>query len=165
MAEGRLVPMETTMVIVKKAMLERAQEEQNKTKFLITGFPRSLQQAKVFEMEVKKPMAVLYLECSENVMHQRLMKSNTFKGAAHMSKQTHTDTFHQRYKTFEENTLPVIKEYEQQGLVSSLPPQIPFPGCRRSGATRRHLRRQVIHWPMGGAGVKDLGHGLPRSRV
>ncbi len=113
---------------MKKAMLHCAQDEGAK-RFLVTGFPRSIQQAEAFELEVKKPMAVICLDVSEKVMQARLMKSNTFKGAAHMTRQTHAETFQQRFQTYKDNTIPVIELFEHQGLVRAAPffPPLPSP--------------------------------------
>mmetsp|Transcript_8209 Transcript_8209/g.23570 ORF Transcript_8209/g.23570 Transcript_8209/m.23570 type:complete len:1068 (-) Transcript_8209:65-3268(-) len=113
MAEGKLVPMETTLVIIKKAMLEKAHDEGAK-RFLITGFPRSLHQAEVFEKEVKKPMAVIFLDLPEDVMSRRLSKSSTSKNL--LAKEQQEVEFHKRYQTFTENSLPVITCYEKQNL-------------------------------------------------
>lgn len=105
MAQGKLVPMEAILVIVKKAMLEKASET-GQNSFIIDGFPRSVRQAEVFELEVKRPMAVIYLDCSESTMEKRV------KALGHH----HADSFKKRHTTFVENSGPVLAAYEEQGL-------------------------------------------------
>jgi adenylate kinase family enzyme len=48
MKEGKLVPMETTIALLKDAMLKS-----DKKTFLIDGFPRALDQAHAFEKQVR----------------------------------------------------------------------------------------------------------------
>lgn len=47
MKEGKLVPLEVTLTL-----LENAMNNSNKTRFLIDGFPRAIDQAKAFEKKV-----------------------------------------------------------------------------------------------------------------
>jgi len=103
MAQGKLVPMETILVIVKKAMLEKAAETGRKD-FVIDGFPRSVRQAEVFELEVKRPMAVIYLDCDEHTMEQRTRALG------------HSETFKKSHATFKETSGSVLEAYEAQGL-------------------------------------------------
>ena len=49
MKEGKLVPMETTIKLLKDAMLNCDSKV-----FLVDGFPRALDQAETFEKEVRR---------------------------------------------------------------------------------------------------------------
>ena len=49
-------------------------KKSDKNKFLIDGFPRQMDQALAFEQEVCKASKVLYFECPDQVMINRLMK-------------------------------------------------------------------------------------------
>lgn len=49
--DGLIVPMEVTIVLLENAMKD-AMKKQNKTRFLIDGFPRKLDQAVKFEEAV-----------------------------------------------------------------------------------------------------------------
>eukprot|EP00951_Prasinocladus_malaysianus_P015506 scaffold118992_cov36-Prasinocladus_malaysianus.AAC.3 len=114
-------------VIIKKAMLEAAQEVGAK-RFIIDGFPRSAHQAEVFEMEVKRPMAVLHLNCSEETMVKRLSHLGESQRCLYKPGDTLSSSRHlmypgcmpPRYATYLESTLPVIETYEKQGLAFTI---------------------------------------------
>lgn len=66
MKEGKLVPTEVTVKLLRQAM-----QESSNDKFLIDGFPRAIDQAETFEKDVKPPALVLFFDCPEvsfNVM-------------------------------------------------------------------------------------------------
>merc|ERR1719421_2275275 len=67
MQAGSLVPDEVTMELLKKAMLKH----QDTNRFLLDGFPRSLQQAKRFEQEIAEAAFVLYFDASHDTMKSR----------------------------------------------------------------------------------------------
>ena len=69
MKEGKLVPSRVTIGLLKKAIATS-----DGTKFLIDGFPRALDQAEMFEEEVCACKLVLFFDCPQNVMQERLMK-------------------------------------------------------------------------------------------
>ena len=60
MKEGKLVPTEVTVRLLRQAM-----QSSSNDKFLIDGFPRALDQAETFEQEVKPPELVLFFDCPE----------------------------------------------------------------------------------------------------
>lgn len=60
MREGKLVPTELTVRLLRAAMQRNAA-----TKFLIDGFPRALDQAHLFEQDIKPPDLVIYLDCPQ----------------------------------------------------------------------------------------------------
>ncbi len=60
MKEGKLVPTEVTVRLLRQAM-----QSSSNHKFLIDGFPRALDQAETFEQEVKPPELVLFFDCPE----------------------------------------------------------------------------------------------------
>ena len=60
MKEGKLVPTEVTVRLLREAMQKSSNE-----KFLIDGFPRAIDQAETFEKNVKPPELVLFFDCPE----------------------------------------------------------------------------------------------------
>jgi UMP-CMP kinase len=58
-----LVPDSITLALLRNAMQQSAKGGQ--TKFLIDGYPRSLEQAKMFEAQVAPVSFVLYLHASD----------------------------------------------------------------------------------------------------
>lgn len=87
--DGKIVPMEVTIALLRNAiehtLKERESSETNgwgngKGRFLIDGFPRKMDQAIKFEQTVFPAQAVLYLECTEEVMLQRLLHRGETSG-------------------------------------------------------------------------------------
>ncbi|KAF5829811.1 adenylate kinase-domain-containing protein [Dunaliella salina] len=116
MREGKLVPLETTLGLLKKAMTEK----QGKC-FLIDGFPRAQDQATKFEEEVGLPGAVLFFDCPEEEMEKRLLKRGETSGRA----DDNAEAIKKRFKTFVEESKPVQGHYEAKGLakvISAVPP-------------------------------------------
>ena len=60
MKEGKLVPTEVTVKLLRRAM-----QASSNDKFLIDGFPRAIDQAETFERDVKPPALVLFFDCPE----------------------------------------------------------------------------------------------------
>ncbi len=61
-------------------LLHQAMQQSSKTKFLIDGFPRKMDQALKFEQEVCPTSLVLFFDCPEDVMLQRLLKRGETSG-------------------------------------------------------------------------------------
>ena len=68
MKEGKLVPTEVTVKLLRKAM-----QASSNDKFLIDGFPRAIDQAETFERDVKPPALVLFFDCPEVGWHPPAM--------------------------------------------------------------------------------------------
>ena len=121
MKEGKLVPLETTLALLQSAMLKSP-----KKTFLIDGFPRAMEQATRFEEEIQPCTAVLYFECSEEVMVKRLAERGKTSGRA----DDNEETIRKRLVTFREMSEPVAKFYEAQSkcvrLSGEEPPEIIF---------------------------------------
>eukprot|EP00200_Dunaliella_tertiolecta_P017710 CAMPEP_0202422792 /NCGR_PEP_ID=MMETSP1128-20130828/51042_1 /ASSEMBLY_ACC=CAM_ASM_000463 /TAXON_ID=3047 /ORGANISM="Dunaliella tertiolecta, Strain CCMP1320" /LENGTH=515 /DNA_ID=CAMNT_0049030867 /DNA_START=35 /DNA_END=1582 /DNA_ORIENTATION=- len=116
MKEGKLVPLETTIGLLKKAMAE----QQGKC-FLIDGFPRAQNQATKFEEDIGLPGAVLFFDCPEEEMEKRLLKRGETSGRS----DDNTEAIKKRFKTFVEESKPVQGYYEAKGLakvISAVPP-------------------------------------------
>jgi adenylate kinase family enzyme len=106
MKEGKLVPMEVTIRLLKEAMIA----SRGKT-FLIDGFPRAWDQAECFESSIQPCSAVLFFDCSEEVMRARLLKRGETSGRA----DDNEATIVKRFRTFVEQSKPVVDEYKTQG--------------------------------------------------
>jgi adenylate kinase family enzyme len=128
MKEGKLVPVEVTIGLLKDAML--ASEA---SVFLIDGFPRALDQAEVFQKQVRSatstahadgiPMGsvrrtwcvqikpcdmVLAFDCPEDVMRERLLARGATSGRA----DDNEETIVKRFRTFVEQSKPVIEHFK-----------------------------------------------------
>ncbi|KAI8061578.1 adenylate kinase-domain-containing protein [Gongronella butleri] len=113
--EGLIVPMEVTIALLEQAMRE-AMAKDNKHRFLIDGFPRKLDQAVKFEETVVPSQVVLYFECPEQVMLERLLKRGESSGRA----DDNIESIKKRFRVFKETSYPVIETYEKQNKVKTV---------------------------------------------
>jgi adenylate kinase family enzyme len=106
MKEGKLVPMETTISLLKNALVASGGNI-----FLIDGFPRALDQAHAFESAIQPCETVLFFDCSEEVMRERLMERGKTSGRA----DDNEETIVKRFRTFVEQSKPVVEEFKAKG--------------------------------------------------
>ncbi|KAJ3037547.1 bifunctional uridylate/adenylate kinase [Rhizophlyctis rosea] len=109
--EGRIVPQEITIALLHKAM-----KESDKSRFLIDGFPRQMDQALTFERVVCPAKLVLFFDCTEEVMLQRLLKRGETSGRA----DDNIESIKKRFKTFVETSMPVVDYFDKQGKVRKI---------------------------------------------
>ncbi|XP_065829208.1 adenylate kinase isoenzyme 5-like isoform X2 [Oscarella lobularis] len=112
MKEGKLVPMEVIVALLKSAILKH----EGSTGFLIDGFPRETSQAAEFESQLTECQLVLSYECSEEVMTKRLLERGKTSGRA----DDNEETIRKRFKTFRESTMPVLNLYEEKGQLKKI---------------------------------------------
>jgi len=110
--EGTIVPMEVTVKLLENAMKD-AKEKDNKSLFLIDGFPRKLDQAHAFEKSVVPSKFTLFFDCPEDVMQERLLNRGKTSGRA----DDNLESIKKRFRTFVETSMPVVDEFESQGKV------------------------------------------------
>ncbi|KAF2630841.1 UMP-CMP kinase-like protein [Macroventuria anomochaeta] len=110
--EGTIVPMEVTIQLLENAM-KKAMETENKSLFLIDGFPRKLDQAHAFERSVVPSKFTLFFDASEEVMLERLLRRGETSGRA----DDNIESIKKRFKTFVDTSMPVVDEFEKQGRV------------------------------------------------
>ncbi|CAG8517532.1 16050_t:CDS:2 [Funneliformis caledonium] len=110
--EGKIVPMEITIGLLEKALIES-----DSNRFLIDGFPRQLDQAFAFEKDVIEATCILFFDCPEEVMLQRLLKRGETSGRSDDNR----ETIMKRFKTFIETSYPVVEHYRKFGKVHTIP--------------------------------------------
>ncbi|KAJ3208626.1 hypothetical protein HDU67_006622 [Dinochytrium kinnereticum] len=118
MKEGKIVPMSIMIGLLKKEMLERI----DTPGFLIDGFPRALDQAFEFERVIGKCKTVLYFSCPLNILEQRLLERGKTSGRA----DDNIETIKKRFKTFEEQSMPVVDFYSVDGRVVQISSTAPI---------------------------------------
>jgi UMP-CMP kinase len=115
--EGKIVPMEVTVALLSNAMAESLATNPppagSKARFLIDGFPRKLDQAVFFEATVCPSELVLFLDCPEEVMEQRLLKRGETSGRD----DDNAESIRKRFRTFVETSMPVVDDFEKKGKV------------------------------------------------
>ncbi|RAO73950.1 uncharacterized protein BHQ10_009962 [Talaromyces amestolkiae] len=117
--EGTIVPMEVTVALLSNAMASILEQNSSKTtpaRFLIDGFPRQIDQAHFFEETVCVSKLVLFLVCPEEVMLGRLLKRGETSGRD----DDNIESIRKRFRTFEQTSMPVVREFEEKGKVISV---------------------------------------------
>lgn len=109
--EGKIVPSEITI-----GLLENAMKASGAKRFLVDGFPRKMDQALEFERSVCECKFVLFFDCPEQVMEQRLLKRGETSGRS----DDNLETIRKRFKTFIDTSMPVVDHYEKEGKVRKL---------------------------------------------
>lgn len=111
---GLIVPMEVTVKLLENAMTDAlAKKGAKQGRFLIDGFPRKLDQAYKFEDTVCPAKLVLFFDCPEKVMEERLLERGKTSGRA----DDNAESIRKRFRTFIETSMPVVDYYEKQGKV------------------------------------------------
>ncbi len=106
--EGKIVPGEITINLLKNAI-----SSCNAEGVLIDGFPRKLAQAGAFEKDVSDFEFVLFMDCPEKVMEERLLKRGQTSGRS----DDNEATIRKRFRTFVETSMPVVEYFEAKGKV------------------------------------------------
>lgn len=105
MQQGQIVPSSVTVGLLQDAM-----KSSGKTKFLIDGFPRNVENRQAFEDVTGRDCDfIIFFDCPEEVMEKRLLERN--EGRA----DDNIETIRKRFKVFVESSMPVVKHYENLG--------------------------------------------------
>ncbi|KAJ2286740.1 bifunctional uridylate/adenylate kinase [Coemansia sp. RSA 2706] len=110
--EGLIVPHEITIGLLRNAMMDHPESD----RFLIDGFPRNLVQAKAFEDTVCRAQKVLYFECPESVMLERLLDRGKTSGRT----DDNIESIKKRFRTYVNDSKPVIDEFAKEGKVMTV---------------------------------------------
>ncbi|UJR13441.1 hypothetical protein I4U23_000455 [Adineta vaga] len=113
MKEGKLVPMEVVLDLLKEQMLEKADHSKG---FLIDGYPREVPQAKKFEEMIAPCDLVLYVQASDETMTKRLLHRGQTSGRI----DDNEETIKKRLKTFHNQTIPVLDLYERKNKLAEV---------------------------------------------
>jgi len=111
-SKGELVPSELTVKVLVKAM-----KTKNAKKYLIDGFPRSLDQALYFERNFREIDYIINYEIPDEVALERLLKRASQEGRYDDNEETITKRLH----IFHTETEPVTRFYERFGKVATVP--------------------------------------------
>jgi len=115
--EGKIVPVEVTVGLLKKEM--EAEIKKNHRIFIVDGFPRNEDNVTGWD-KVMGSFAdvrfVLYLDLPEEVMEKRILKRGETSGRT----DDNIESIQKRFKTFRNESYPIIQHYEKQGKVRKL---------------------------------------------
>jgi len=112
MKEGKLVPDDVVLNLVKQAIFNSPARRSGR-KIVLDGFPRSLEQVKMFEREIGRPSCVVYLEASEEEMKKRVLERS--KAAARNDDSELA--FSNMLTNFKKSEIPIIDHFSAMGLV------------------------------------------------
>lgn len=106
--EGKLVPSELLVGLVRKAMLANGWA---KKRFLIDGYPRNEENVRVWDEKMAdvKVLFLLFLECSEEVLTQRILGRNQGRS------DDNPESLKKRLQVFEAETRPVLEIFRKKG--------------------------------------------------
>jgi len=121
--EGSIVPMHVTMKLLENEMEAILKERTSGDgwqagcgKFLIDGFPRKMDQAIGFDEQVCLSSLVIYFATTEEVMLSRLLERGKTSGR----EDDNTESIKKRFRTYKNDTMPVIEHYSAQGKVAEI---------------------------------------------
>ncbi|KAJ3019364.1 UNVERIFIED_CONTAM: hypothetical protein HDU68_010683, partial [Siphonaria sp. JEL0065] len=105
MKDGKIVPKNIIIELLKNA-IERDASSDSKG-ILIDGFPRAVDQAIEFERSVSSASFILNFYCPLPILEARLLERGKTSGRA----DDNLETIRKRFKTFEEESLPVLEYF------------------------------------------------------
>ncbi|KAK5859461.1 hypothetical protein PBY51_021016 [Eleginops maclovinus] len=117
--EGKIVPVEITINLLKKAMEETMHEDDKKFRFLIDGFPRNEDNLQGWNtvMDGKADVKfVLFFDCSNEVCIDRCLERGKSSGRSDDNR----ESLEKRIKTYLQSTRPIIELYEKKGKVHTI---------------------------------------------
>ena len=111
--EGKIVPVEITVALIKKAMEQYM--DTGRSSFVIDGFPRNQDNLdgwnKIMSDFAEVPF-LLFLECTEEEMTKRIL-SRAEKSEV-KRKDDNLETLKKRFKVFHDDTMPVVQAFIEQ---------------------------------------------------
>lgn len=109
--EGKIVPAEVTVKLLKNAM-----KKSGGTKFLIDGFPRDMMNLECWQKDmssVAETEFLLFLDCPQEVMLSRLLERGKTSGRT----DDNEDSIRKRFLTYEQSTRPIIEYFRSEGKI------------------------------------------------
>lgn len=117
--EGKIVPVEITIKLLRKAMEETMSLDQEKFRFLIDGFPRNqdnLQGWNSVMDEQADVRFVLFFDCSNQECIKRCLERGKNSGRT----DDNQASLEKRIVTYLQSTRPIIELYEKLGKVRTV---------------------------------------------
>ncbi|XP_048844952.1 UMP-CMP kinase isoform X2 [Brienomyrus brachyistius] len=117
--EGKIVPVEITITLLKQAMEKIMQQDQEKYNFLIDGFPRNESNLQGWnkDMEGKADVRfILFFDCSNEVCVSRCLERGKNSGRTDDNR----ESLEKRIQTYLTSTRPIINQYLKQRRVRTV---------------------------------------------
>ncbi|XP_030258445.1 UMP-CMP kinase [Sparus aurata] len=117
--EGKIVPVEITIKLLRTAMEDTMQKDEKKFRFLIDGFPRNEDNLQGWNtvMEDKADVKfVLFFDCSNEVCIQRCLERGKSSGRTDDNR----ESLEKRIQTYLQSTRPIVDQYAKLGKVRTV---------------------------------------------
>ncbi|XP_072220226.1 UMP-CMP kinase [Leuresthes tenuis] len=117
--EGKIVPVEITINLLRKAIDETMQKDEKKFRFLIDGFPRNEDNLQGWTrvMDDKADVKfVLFFDCGNEVCINRCLERGKSSGRTDDNR----ESLEKRIQTYLQSTRPIIELYEKHGKVRTI---------------------------------------------
>ena len=119
MESGELVPDHIVIDII----VNKVEEHKNKS-IVFDGFPRNLKQAEVLDsslenVSVKLDHAILF-QIDFKILEERINNRISETKGSEQRKDDNTETLLNRIEVFKSSTLPIVKYYEEKGIISKI---------------------------------------------
>lgn len=114
--EGKIVPADVTVKLLRNAMDKNYSENNNKNKFLVDGFPRDLENLACWQKnmdDIANVQFLLFLDCSHEIMVERLLERGKTSGRS----DDNMATIEKRLATYEQQTRPIIERFTADNKV------------------------------------------------
>ncbi|XP_068098528.1 UMP-CMP kinase [Hyperolius riggenbachi] len=114
--EGKIVPVEITISLLKRAMDQTMAAHADKNKFLIDGFPRNEDNLQGWDktMDGKADVSfVLFFDCDNETCIERCLERGKSSGRSDDNR----ESLQKRIQTYLQSTRPIIDLYEKRGKV------------------------------------------------
>ena len=119
MESGELVPDDIVIDII----VNKVEEHKNKS-IVFDGFPRNLKQAEVLDsslenVSVKLDHAILF-QIDFKILEERINNRISETKGSEQRKDDNTETLLNRIEVFKTSTLPIVRYYEDKGIISKI---------------------------------------------
>ncbi|XP_073449685.1 UMP-CMP kinase [Aquarana catesbeiana] len=114
--DGKIVPVEITISLLKRAMEQTMAANAHKNKFLIDGFPRNEDNLMGWDrtMNGKADVSfVLFFDCDNETCIERCLERGKSSGRSDDNR----ESLEKRIQTYLQSTRPIIDLYEKRGKV------------------------------------------------
>lgn len=108
---GNIVPSEITVELLRQAIADTP----NPLGYVIDGFPRKADQARMFEEGIARAKGIIYYDCSEATMESRLLLRGANSSGAAKRDDDDAETIRRRFRVNVQECMPVVEAYKESG--------------------------------------------------
>uniref|UniRef100_A0A8C2NK05 UMP-CMP kinase n=1 Tax=Capra hircus TaxID=9925 RepID=A0A8C2NK05_CAPHI len=117
--DGKIVPVEITISLLRREMDQTMAANAQKNKFLIDGFPRNQDNLQGWNktMDGKADVSfVLFFDCNNEICIERCLERGKSSGRSDDNR----ESLEKRIQTYLQSTKPIIDLYEEMGKVKKI---------------------------------------------